>query len=76
MPLMLLGLILLLGILAYALYNYRRGSDDSMVSNARRERERSRNQSQSFREEPEQPEQKVLYFPTDNVEVEKRKRNI
>ena len=69
---MLLGLILLFGILIYAIYTYRRGPDDSMVSDARKKREQAARQQ----EDPEQPEQKVLYFPTDNVEVEKRKRNI
>ena len=72
MPLILLGLIVLIGILLYAVYNYRRGSGDEMISDARRERERRSREASG----PEEPEQRVLFFPTDNVEVEKRKRNI
>ena len=68
MPLMILGLILLAGILVYAVYNYSRSSDDSMVSGARRDRE---NRRKAY-EEPDDPEQKILSFPTDNVEVAKR----
>ncbi|HHW94687.1 MAG TPA: hypothetical protein GX736_02005 [Mogibacterium sp.] len=72
MPLLLIGLILLIGILIYSLFVYIRGEDDE-----RTVRERY---PHAFKDKPDydndSEDSKTLYFPTDDVEKEKHRRNI
>lgn len=70
MPLFIIGLFVLIGLLIMAIYNYRKGDPDDQQSPMRRERDSKKNQGDSS------DDGKVLYFPTENVEKEKRKRNL
>ena len=64
MQLIVIGLFVLIGLLIYAIYYYRHSGDES--------RERRRRTESHEKDD----DGKVLYFPTDNVEHEKHKRNI
>lgn len=64
MQLMIIGLFVLIGLLVYAIYYYRHSDDETK----RRRRDRKHGDTGN--------ENKVLYFPTDDVEHEKHKRNI
>lgn len=68
MPLILIGLIVLIGLLILAIYNYFRSDPDDQQSPMRR----GRNAGNESTDE----ENKVLYFPSENVEDEKKKRNL
>ncbi len=71
MPLIIIGLLLLIGILIYALLNYIKGESDN-----RPVRERYPNAFKKESESDDSDKTNTLYFPVDNVEKEKDKRNI
>lgn len=70
MPLIVLGLIVLVCILIYAISDF--------IKDNKKEAKAPKISSKikEVRENPENNEDKALLFPTDNVETEKKKRNI
>lgn len=88
MPLILLGLIVLLGLLAYAVARYIREFHPSkrdvqekvatVFRQTRGETFRTYEGEEDFESESksENGENKTIMFPTDNIETEKHKRNI
>ncbi|MBQ0005132.1 MAG: hypothetical protein KBS68_04630 [Clostridiales bacterium] len=68
MPLIILGLIVLIGLLIYAIINYRQSGKEFDSNSV------IRNHRQDYDDDSE--ENKTLYFPTENIETEKHKRNI
>lgn len=74
MPLLVIGLILLIGILIYSLFVYIRGEDDEKTVRER--------YPHAFEDKPEKDDNtedsnsNKVYFPTDDVEKEKHRRNI
>lgn len=65
MQLMIIGLVVLIGLLIYAIYYYRHSADEGKIPESRDHVKRGSDSAG-----------KVLYFPTDDVEYEKHKRNI
>ncbi len=66
MPLILLGLIVLIFLLIFAIINYISDGKDNEAPVRRRKKGSDTDAS----------ENKTLYFPTENIDTEKHKRNI
>ncbi|NLY87834.1 MAG: hypothetical protein GX083_04745 [Clostridiales bacterium] len=72
MPLIIIGFICLIGFFIYYLYIYLRGESDE-----RSVREKYPHAfEEKTKKEEDTSDSKTLYFPTENIEKEKNKRNI
>ena len=70
MPLIVLGLIVLIGCLIYAIINYRSSGKEVDTATVLRGRK------QNYDDAADTEEHKALFFPTENIDTEKHKRNI
>lgn len=68
MPLIILGLLVLIGLLIYAIINYRQSGKQLDTASV------LRNRKADYGSDDE--ENKTLFFPTENIDTEKHKRNI
>lgn len=69
MPLIIIGLVFLIGILILQIAKYTHEKDEQTSTVRERYKEK-------FSQEDDESEEKTLYFPTEDVEAEKHKRNI
>ena len=81
MPLLVLGLLVLVGVLIYAIAKYREESEyeekDSKVSNFIKQLAEAADIPMPGQKQEEPTEEsKTVNFPSDNLETEKFKRNI